>query len=91
MCKFETAGITWKVNGTNSDLPSGQTFSGNITTSTLRVPALIEYNQTVVQCIGHYNGDMIESNLATLSYQGSLSTMFEQNFNINFMLPCRIA
>ena len=70
MCKFETAGVTWKVNGTNSDLPTRQTFSGNVTTSRLTVPALIEYNWTRVQCIGHNNGERIESDEATLTYQG---------------------
>ena len=75
VCKYEFAGVSWKVNGTNFNQPgfrSSQTYSGNITTSTLTFPALTEYNQTRFQCIGYNDGAMLESNLARLSYQGTV-------------------
>ena len=74
VCQFEFASITWEVNDSSilhlSGFSSRQTYSRNITTGTLTVPALVSYNQTRVKFIRRHNGKVTESSEAMLLYQG---------------------
>ena len=78
-CHHPTATlIAWKINGTlidqtmRSDFPEGVTINRNISVATLTFVALLEYNQTRIQCVAFFTDfPSEETNPAILLIQGT--------------------
>jgi hypothetical protein len=88
-CGTLGSSLEWKINGTFlKDLPdeSRRKFEENSTTlnlgfqySTIKIPGAAKYNGTKVQCV---SGEDIESNIATMYVQGTLSAVVNARVRI---------